>query len=294
MNLKNIINEIEKADLEVYEQTAGRRDVLKSFGAKVALASLPLALGSLFNNKAAAKTTDTADVIAALNFSLELEYFHYTFYRTANNTGGLIPAGDLPGFQTIEAQEKAHVNFLIATITALGGVPFKPNHFTAPTTQAPFVPAAYDFTASANTTYAPLFFNVFVDYTQFLIAASTFKDTMIRAYNGQLQYYAGTALYTQMQQLAAAEGRHAAFVRLIRRNMGASEIPAPWISNNIPPIIPLQGNYIGEDNTAQMNIDIASLAGVTGTVPKVSATAAFDEPMDKATVTTFFAPFIRP
>src|SRR5437868_6401073 len=98
MNIRNILQEIGKADPEVYEQLSDRRGMLKSFGAKVAVAALPLAAGSLFK-KAYGKTTNAQ--IDALNYLLQLEYFQYTFYRTANNTVGLIPAGDLPGFQKI-------------------------------------------------------------------------------------------------------------------------------------------------------------------------------------------------
>lgn len=292
MNLEKIVKEIETTSDEHNQQPTGRREVFKSFGAKVALASLPLAIGSLFR-KADAKTTDA--VVDALNYSLKYEYMLYTFFRTATNTGGLIPSTDLPGFKSIEAHEKGHVNYLIGTINGLGGVPFKPNHYSDPTTQAPYVPAAYDFTAHLNTTYASNFYNVFTDYPTFLVIAQAFKDTIIRAYNAQLSTYVGTTLLTQLQQLSAAEGRHAAFIRLVRRNMGAPETPAPWITNNIPPHTTgefFQPNYNGEENTGQMNMDIASLPGIGGTIPALSASAAFDEPIDLAFVTNFFLPFI--
>ena len=139
MNFRNILHEIEKADPEVYEKLSGRRQVLKSFGAKVAVAALPVAIGSLFK-KAYGKTTGV--VIDALNFALELEYFEYNYYHIANNTGGLIPATDLPGFQTVELHEQAHVNFLITTVTAAGGTPFLPNHYNPPTTNPLYVPGA--------------------------------------------------------------------------------------------------------------------------------------------------------
>ena len=74
MDLKNILQEIEKADPEVYEKLSDRRGILKSFGSKVAVAALPFALGSLFK-KVYGKNTDT--VVAALNFARELEYFEY-------------------------------------------------------------------------------------------------------------------------------------------------------------------------------------------------------------------------
>jgi hypothetical protein len=285
MNFKNILHEIEKNDPEVYEKLSGRRQVLKSFGSKVAVVALPFVLGSLFK-KAYGKTTDV--VTNALNFALELEYFEYAFYRTATNTGGLIPAADLAGFKTIESHEKAHIKFLSDTITALGGTPFIPNHYTDPTTNPPYVPAAYDFTKGGA--YTP-----FANYNHFLMLAQVFEDTGVRAYNGQLSTLLGGQVFTQVQQIASTEGRHAAHARLIRRNLGAIEVPAPWVTNDIAPITDFLPNYDGEQNTKQLDVEITALIGAGGdTIPRLSASAAFDEPMDKATVVSLLKPFILP
>jgi Ferritin-like domain len=288
MNFKNILQEIEKTDPEVYERLSTRRNVLRSFGSKVAVAALPFAVGSLFK-KAYGKTTDA--VVDALNFALELEYFEFAFYHTANNTGNLIPATDLPGFQTIEAHEKAHINFLINTITTMGGVAFTPNHYTDGSSTPPFIPAAYDFTDGNK-------YQTFKDYDSFLIQAEAFEDTGIRAYLGQMSALSGNAVMEQAQQIAATEGRHAAHVRLVRRLRGAADVPAPWISNNVGPSSDFQANYLGEDNVTQTvdstSVVITGLADGTGTVPQVSATAAFDEPLDKATTLSLLSPFILP
>ena len=56
MDFRNILQEIEKTDPEVYERLNGRRHVLKSFSSKVALAALPFAIGSMFK-KAYGRTT---------------------------------------------------------------------------------------------------------------------------------------------------------------------------------------------------------------------------------------------
>src|SRR3569833_2986026 len=114
MNIRNILQEIEKTEPEEYTRLSGRRHMLKSFGSKVAVAALPLAVGSLFK-KAYGKPTGST-VVDALNYLLELEYFQYAFYRTANNTVGLIPASDLPGFQKIELHQKEHIGWLLGTI----------------------------------------------------------------------------------------------------------------------------------------------------------------------------------
>ena len=236
MDFKNILSEIEKTDSGVYEKLSDRRHILKSFGSKVAVAALPFAIGSMFNKAYGKTTSGLTDV---LNFALQLEYLEYNFYHIANNVVNLIPAADQAGFLAIEAHEKAHINFLITTITAMGGTPFTPNHYTDGNSTPPLIPNAYDFTASANTAYAPVFAHVFSDYATFLVAAQTIEDTGIRAYNGQMVALVGNPLFTQAQQILGVEGRHAAFIRLIRRNMGAQEVPAPWINNNIPPTSPV-------------------------------------------------------
>lgn len=291
MNFKNILQEIEKTDPEVYEKLSPRRQILKSFGSKVAVAALPIALGSMFK-KAYGKTTDT--LINTLNFALEVEFFEYNFYRTALATGNntttyLIPVADRPGFEMIEAQELAHITFLRNIINTMTGVPFTPNHYvgTNPVTSDPYSPPSYDFTAG-NT------YEVFNDYPTFLEFAQAFEDTSIRAYLGQIPNLLSNPndILEQVLQINAVEGRHASFIRLVRRFNGAVDYPKPWITNNAPPIVQLQPNYLGEDNTIQKGVTITSLPGVSGNISMTAATEAFDEPLDNTTVLTLLAPFI--
>lgn len=287
MNFNHILSEIEKNDPDVYDKLSGRRDVLKGFGTKVALAALPFAIGSLFK-KAYGKNTGVA--VDALNLALEFEYLEYTYYQQGINTGLLIPSSDLAGFKAIAAQEAAHVTFLNTAIGALGGVPFKPNNFAHPTTVAPYVPAAYDFTMGGK--YTP-----FSDYPTFLLLANVFEDAGIHGIAGQFAGLLDTnATLVQAMQIHAVEARHAAYVRLMRRlpPVNAAETPSPWISNNIPPSIPFQSYYNGEDNMAQNGMVISSLPNTNytdGQTPKISASAAFDEPFDKARVLSFIKPF---
>lgn len=287
MNVKNILSEIEQTDPEIYEQVTGRRDVLKSFGSKVALASLPFAIGSLFSNKAYGKSTDVISDV--FNFALQIKYLQYNFYHMGNNTGALIPVSDLAGFQTIEAQEAAQIGFLKTTVTGLGGVPFTPNHYNPAALNPLFVPDGYDFTAGG--TYSP-----FDNYKVFLQLAQVFEDCGVHAIKGQMSTVLGNApALAQVMQLQCAEARHAAHVRVVRRFIGSPENPAPWITNNIPPTIALQPFYVGEDNTTQNGVNIMNLEDQwdnSGTVPKISATAAFDESMDKPTVLSLLAPFM--
>ncbi len=287
MDFKHILSEIEKNDPEVYEKLSPRRDVLKGFGTKVALVALPFAIGSLFK-KAYGKNTST--VSDALNLALEFEYLEYTYYRQGNNTGGLIPGSDIAGFKAIEAQEKLHVDILKQTITTLGAVPFTPKNFAHPTTVAPYVPAAYDFTAGGL--YTP-----FSDYKTFLLLANVFEDAGVHAIAGQMgAVMENNVVLTQAMQLQAVEARHAAYVRLVRRlpPVNAPETPTPWIANNIPPTIPFQSYYNGEDVVEQSGQVITNYKNVNyanGIMPQVAATAAFDEPFDKARCLSFIKPF---
>lgn len=293
MNFNNILQEIAKTDPEVYEKISGRRHVLKSFGSKVALAALPIALGSMFK-KAYGKTTDS--VLSVLQYALELEYFEFNYYHTANNTGSnstgtLVPAADRPGFQLVEDQERMHVNFLRTTIDTMGAIPFTPSGYTGdPITGNPYSPSSYDFTAGGK-------FNVFSDYGSFLDVAIAFEDTGIRAYQGQLpNLLANTnGIMTQVLQINAVEGRHAAFARTVRRFYNSPSYNygmKPWITTNFPPAVALQPNYLGEDNTLQKGIDITTLQGYSGNISAANASEAFDEPLDKETVTSLIAPFL--
>lgn len=288
MNIRNILSEIEKAGPDVYENVSDRRHALKSFGAKVAIAAAPLAISSLFN-KAQAKTTDT--VIDIFNLIIEIKYLQYNLYHMGDNTGGLVPSADLPGFLILENQEQEQINFLSGLVKSMGGVAYTPPGYSPTALNPYYVPTAYDFTAGG--TYSP-----FDNYGTFLIIAQLLEDTGVHAIKGQISTVLGNATaMAQLMQLQCAEARHAAHVRYVRRMSGtALEYPAPWITNNIPPTVGTQNYYVGEDNVQQLNVTTTILAdqySSTGVVPQVSATAAFDEPYDKTTIQSLIAPFLR-
>ncbi|WP_118973083.1 ferritin-like domain-containing protein [Taibaiella koreensis] len=272
MNFSNILNEIEKIDPEVYERTSGRRHLLKSFGAKVAVAALPFALGSLFK-KAYGQTS--GDIPGVLNFALTLEYLEAEFYATAIASNGLIPSGAASGaIATIGGHEAAHVNFLKTAITASGNMPVgKPN---------------FDFTAGG------LFPDVFSNYATFLAVAQAFEDTGVRAYKGQAgNLKSSNDVLTAALNIHSVEARHASHIRQMRKNNNQGNVK-PWITGNqsgigSPAVQPI---YDGEENTTQAGLQITNInsSGVTAD----AASECFDEPLEKQQVMSIVGPFIVP
>ena len=135
MKIENIINEIENVDPEIYQRLDGRRSAMKNFtkfSGKIALASLPIAFGSMLN-KAYGSPTGTTDAITdVLNFALTLEYIESEFYKKGYDAGVAgtlaIPAGaPIGAIKTIRDHEIAHVAFLKTAITSLGGTPVASN-----------------------------------------------------------------------------------------------------------------------------------------------------------------------
>ncbi len=288
MNIKNILTEIEKTDPEVYNKLDTRRNVMKGFagtGAKIALAALPLALGSLFN-KAYSGPRNTSAIVDVLQFALTLEYLEYEFYRTAVSSPGLIPAGPAAGaITTIRDHEQAHVNFLKSTIIALGSTPV-----SQPT---------FDFTAGNGSGTGP-FLGVFSNYALFLAVAQVFEDTGVRAYKGQAgNLIANNDVLTAALQIHSVEARHAAHIRAMRRTLGAA-IPAgvnvkSWITLNqsgiaAPYNTAVQPSYNGEELTTQAGVNIINIGGQT--ISAEAASEAFDEPLTDAQVLAIVGPFI--
>jgi Ferritin-like domain len=289
MNFNNIIKELGNIKPEILETPVERRRLLTSIGKKIALTAVPVALTSLFN-KANAQTASTTTVIATLNYLLELEYFEYNLFRTANSTGGLIPTSDQPGLAAMELHEKGHINLLNTSVTALGGTPFTPKNYN----NNPYCPSAYDFTSGGQ---FPIFTNG--NYYLFLDLAQAFQDLFVRAYKNVIPTLTGnTTALNAAVQIHSVEGRHAAHVRYTRRfSNNAPDYPKPWITNNISfnytPVNAFIPFYAGEDNTIQGgSVDITTLPGAVGTLSQTAATEAFDEPMDQAVVLHLISPFL--
>lgn len=274
MNILGILEEIEKADPEFNDRINPRRDAIKnitSFGSKVAIAALPMALMTILK-KAYGQAVSPA-VLNTLNIALRLEYFEAAFYKAGLAAPGLIiPTADRNSILApIAAHEQAHVTFLK---TALGN-----NALPAP------ADSSYDFTAK-NT-----FPTVFINYDVFLAVAETLEDTGVRAYKGQAGVLLKNQLYlTAALDIHSVEARHASAIRGLRKSRGANI--KPWITGaNDTGISAVNGNYAGEDNIMQGPVDITKLPGASGSISVSAATEAFDEPLTTDQVVALVTPF---
>ena len=281
MNLQNIISEIEKHDPEVLNKLDTRRKAMKefaSFSGKVALASIPFALGSMFKKAYGSPTSPSDIIIDTLNFALTLEYLESNFYIKAV-ASGIIPSGDaLTALTVIRDHENEHVTFLSTAISAAGGTPVS------------FKASNFDFTAKGT------FPTVFSDYGVLLAVAQTFEDTGVRAYKGQAGNLIANNDYLQAAlQIHSVEARHAAHLREMRRSNG-SLVPAgvtvkPWITLNQSGIgtAAVQASYDGEENVMQAGVTITNIGGFP--ISAAAASEAFDEPLTKEQVTAIVTPF---
>ncbi|PST82125.1 dessication-associated protein [Pedobacter yulinensis] len=285
MNILHIIDEIEKADNSIADRLSPRRQAMKDFygfGSKVALASLPFALGSMFKKAYGRQTSST--VLNVLNFALTLEYLEAEFYTRAVERGtALIPAGAPTGaITTIRDHENQHVAFLRTAITQAGGTPVpKPT---------------FDFSGGNGSGNGP-FKEAFNNYGLFLAVAQTFEDTGVRAYKGQAGDLLGSGgVLEAALNIHSVEARHASHIRQMRRANG-SLVPAgvvvkPWITENQSGIADsaVQPAYNGEEIKSQAGVGIQNINGQN--ISAAAASEAFDEPLTKDQVLAIVDPFI--
>ncbi|MEO7801784.1 MAG: ferritin-like domain-containing protein [Ginsengibacter sp.] len=280
MNFSNILEDIEKADPEVYEKLDSRRSAMKNFlrfTGKASLATLPLAVGGMFK-KAYAGTTGTSTITDVLNFALTLEYIEWEFYIQAVASGIIPNSTDLAALTTIRDHEAKHVAFLTTVITSLGATPVS---FTA---------ASFDYTAHGT------FPTVFTDYGVMLAVAQTFEDTGVRAYKGQAgNLMSSNEILRAALRIHSVEARHAAHLREMRRRNGllvpAGTLLQPWITLNQSGIASaaVQASYNGEELTTQAGINIVNINGFA--IAATEASEAFDEPLTKEEVVAIVTPF---
>lgn len=130
--------------------------------------------------------------VEILNFALTLEYLEADFYRQALE---LDLSGGVQTFaEDFGAHEQSHVDALTQTIEKLGGTPAEKPTFTFP----------------------------MKDEASFLKLAQTLEDTGVSAYNGAAPMIESKEVLAAAGQIVQIEGRHAAAIRLQRK-----ENPAP-------------------------------------------------------------------
>jgi rubrerythrin len=267
MNIFKIIQDIEKVDQDVYDRLS-RRKVFGNFGSfskKVALAAVPLAMGSMFK-KAYGQSSSGSSVLEVLNYALTLEYLESEFYSQGLAASGAIASANKAFFQQVSKDETAHVKFLETVIKSMNGTPA-----SKPT---------FDFSAGG----------AFPDWNTnpatYLALSQAFEDTGVRAYKGQAaNLVSNSDVLTAALQIHAVEARHASIVRRIRGLKG-------WITLDergagMP--VKKQAIYDGEAQTTQAGVDVPAVSGVSA----ANVSEAFDEPLDMSTVLNIATLFIK-
>ncbi len=285
MNLQNIISEIEKADPEVYDRLDTRRSAMKKFAnvsGKIAVASIPFALGSMFKT-AYGQTTGTVNDV--LNFALTLEYLEAEFYNNivASPVYATIPAPAQAALAKIKDDENKHVAFLKSVLGT-----------------AAIAKPTFDFTAGSGSGTGP-FAGYLASYAVQLAMAQTFEDTGVRAYKGQAPALQGNrTVLTAALEIHSVEARHASHIRQMRRALNAAipsgQVVKPWITLNQTGIDYAPGNsaiqlsYNGEEVVSQAGVTITGI-GANSFIDANAASEAFDEPLTTAQVLAIVTPF---
>lgn len=209
--------------------TLNRRGFLASLGAVSALAGTA-ALTGCSNGGALQATITTPSVLEVLNFALNLEYLEASFYSyiaTGNGlpsalmgtgagtaTGGAQVNFVNPAVTSVAAQlaadETAHVNFLRATITAVGGTPVSMPNLNL---------AAMGIVNSDAT---------------FLTAARQLETVGVSAYAGGAQFLtSNTTAILYAAQILDTESQHESFLRQLCISLN---VASPAVdSADVPP-----------------------------------------------------------
>jgi hypothetical protein len=270
MKFTDIIKEIENNSAGS-TNTSDRRDILRSWGAKLAAAAVPFAGITLASKKTEAKTTDI--LADAIYFALSITQMQIAFYTQATGYATLIAPPMDGSFKEILKEKKEHEAFWIYQLNATGNP----------------LPTAlnYDFNAKGNIP------KTFTDLGICLQVAQGLEDAGVRIYLTAVnelwsnQYFRKSAV-----NIAATNARHAAHVRLRRRNLGVDMMP--WVAG-------LQANsiygevikaYQEEDNIYQWKNNTVGINGFD--ISFENATEAFDEPMQRLIADKFMSGFIIP
>ena len=198
-----------------------RRGFIRGLGVGAASA---MAFGGGALTTSSAKADATLD-LEILNFALNLEYLEAEFYLLAATGMGLSPAdiGPNPGIVTgghqvtfnntlvsayaleIAEEERKHVRFLRAAITALGGTPVS----------RPAIDLRNSFKTLANAAGLGSDFNAFTNSNHFLLASYVFEDVGVTAYHGAATSITSPAILDRAAGIMAVEAYHAGLIRTV-------------------------------------------------------------------------------
>lgn len=278
MNLNNILDIIPSEASEAFEKKDHRRNILKSFGAKVAVAALPLAVSSVFK-KAKAQTND--ELHDSLNVLLTLKYVTEAFYKKALNDV-LFPTPTARAlFQIIQGQETNHIAMLKYVIESTGGT------FVA----SPLVDPTGGKGSGAGP-FAEAFNNT--NSKKVLELAQTLEDMSVQAFKGCLvTLMVNDTMLSAVCCINTVDARHAAQIRAQRYQNGDIAV-RPWVTGSSSQsensyTIPF---YQAEAQTMQLGLTIPGINGTNTTFE--TATQAFDETITKGNILELIDPFIIP
>lgn len=196
-----------------FDSDAGRRSFLK-YAALVGVGAILVACGNSGTSSGSSSSPSGAGSPSAagddtsqfgqgdlgiLNYALTLEYLEADFYAKGVAAGSSLLGDFLPLIQPIAMHEAAHVQALTQTITGAGSKPA-----AKPTTKYPD--------------------GTFTDKMKFLTTASTFEETGVKAYHGQVTRIKDKKVLAAAASIAGVESRHAAILADI---LNKKQVPAP-------------------------------------------------------------------
>ncbi len=194
-----------------FDSEADRRGFLK-YAALIGVGATLVACGtnsgtaSTPSSQPSARPTATDDTssfgqgdLGILNYALTLEYLEADFYAKGVAAGATLLGDLLPLIQPIANHEAAHVQALTAAITGAGGKP----------------------AAKPSTKYPD---GTFTDKMKFLTTASTFEETGVKAYHGQVTRIQDKKVLGAAASIAGVESRHAAILADL---LNMKQVPSP-------------------------------------------------------------------